>query len=302
MEDTFNEGLSVLIPIFNYSIIPLLKELSHQASQSGIPFEIICMDDCSLPEWKITNQHIESFPGVTYKQLPSNVGRSKIRNLLFASSKFSCLLFLDCDTKIEKKDFLKNYWDLKDCPVIVGGREYTTLPPQESKYKLHWVVGKKREEFSAGIRMKHPYKSLMFNNIFIHKTSYQQIQLDEKITTYGHEDTKFGYMLQSLKIPVLHIDNPGIHVGLDDTTSFLKKTIEGVENLQKLIGQGIGQDTLLYHSYSFLKKIGMAFIFIKLYNFILKKMVYRNLHSDTPSLVCFDIYKLASLIEANKKK
>ena len=39
--------LSVLIPIFNLNVNPLVTELDRQLAQAGIPYEIILADDCS---------------------------------------------------------------------------------------------------------------------------------------------------------------------------------------------------------------------------------------------------------------
>jgi hypothetical protein len=39
--------LSILIPIYNFNAVPLVKELQKQCMECDLEFEIICDDDCS---------------------------------------------------------------------------------------------------------------------------------------------------------------------------------------------------------------------------------------------------------------
>jgi glycosyltransferase involved in cell wall biosynthesis len=39
--------LSILIPIYNFNAVPLVKELQKQCMECDLEFEIICIDDCS---------------------------------------------------------------------------------------------------------------------------------------------------------------------------------------------------------------------------------------------------------------
>ena len=58
-----------------------------------------------------------------------------------------------------------------------------------------------------------------------------KIRLSEAFTGYGHEDTHYGQLLKEANIPILHLDNPLYHIGLDNRNSILKKNQEAQHNL-----------------------------------------------------------------------
>lgn len=294
-----SKGLSVLIPIYNYSIYELAEAISAQAQQLSYPFEILCYDDGSPDQaLKKTNLSVSALKGVHYKELPKNIGRSKIRNLLAKDSQYDTLLFIDCDSKILSQDYLKKYIEpsLKH-PIIAGGTVYTQ--DYDPNFSLRLIYGKQREQRMAHLRMKHPYRYINLNNLLVKKEIYLQNQLDESISTYGHEDTKFGYFLKEKKIPVLHIDNPVDHCGLENNSTFLKKTKEGIKNFYKITLEGYGTDTKLYQTYSFLKKFKLFSIY-NLYYKIFQSKIEKNLLSGRPSLFYFDLMKLKTLIDQKK--
>jgi glycosyltransferase involved in cell wall biosynthesis len=65
----------------------LVKTISLQAKNCGISFEVLAYDDCSEKSFQEKNQSISNLDNVTYKILPQNLGRAKIRNLLAKQSK-----------------------------------------------------------------------------------------------------------------------------------------------------------------------------------------------------------------------
>jgi glycosyltransferase involved in cell wall biosynthesis len=294
------DGISILIPVYNYSILELATELSGQAALLGLAYEIICYDDASEMHWKVENRWLKSNRSIIYKELSQNIGRSKIRNLMASAASYPHLIFLDCDSRLPANDFLKKYWESRCHPVIVGGRIYTHEAPVDSRFLLHWSVGRAREQQFAAIRRMEPYKSFMFNNVFIYKSVFTNILLDESIKTYGHEDTKFGYLLQAGNIPVFHIDNPALHVGLDETEAFLLKTQQGVANLYRLTKEGYGLETKLFKYFKRLRLFKAEGLFLFAYKKFLQKRVERNLRSSHPSLFYFDLCKLAAFIEVGK--
>src|ERR1044071_5613337 len=99
--------LSILIPVYNFDVTGLAASL--QASETNIPFEIICLDDGSAPMFKAINKKIAGLENIIYEELPQNIGRSKIRNLLAERAKYEYLLFLDCDSTAVSGRFLSSY-------------------------------------------------------------------------------------------------------------------------------------------------------------------------------------------------
>jgi glycosyltransferase involved in cell wall biosynthesis len=292
--------LSVLIPVFNFDVRDMVYAVSSQTVKLNIPFEIIVIDDASHDDFKILNREVSSYTGVNYYEEKKNLGRSKIRNKLADLALYNNLLFLDCDSKIKKEDFIKRYLKKIDSgSVIYGGREYEYIDPKDGKYKLHWLHGIKREQVPAIVRAEVPNKSFMTNNFIITKEAFNKVRFNESIKGYGHEDTLFGYDLAGCDIMVRHIDNPVIHMGLESNEEFLRKTKEGIKNLKKIMSingnaKKLIKDITLLFYYKKIKDLRLdGFI-----RYIYAKNEYRlrkNLLSKKPSLILFDLYKLGYL-------
>jgi hypothetical protein len=289
--------LSVLIPVFNFDVRELVHTVSQQAVTLSVPFEIIVIDDASHEDFRILNREVASYSGVNYFEEKKNLGRSKIRNKLADLAIYNNLLFLDCDSKIKKDDFLKRYLKKIDSEsVIYGGREYEYIDPDDGNYKLHWLHGIKREQVPAIVRAEVPNRSFMTNNFIISKEAFNKVRFNESIKGYGHEDTLFGYDLAGCNIMVRHIDNPVIHLGLESNEEFLRKTKEGIKNLIKIMNingnaKKLIKDITLLFYYKKIRDFGLDRFFRYIYN----KNEYRlrkNLLSNKPSLILFDLYKL----------
>lgn len=298
--------LSVLIPVFNFDVCDLVHEISNQALKAKILFEIIVIDDASHEDFKIINRKITQFEGVSYIEEKKNLGRSKIRNKLADLAKYNHLLFLDCDSKIVRKNFLINYLrNIDSESVIYGGREYDSMNPEDTKYKLHWLHGIKREQIPAIVRAEVPNKSFMTNNFIISKKAFNRVRFNEMIKGYGHEDTLFGYDLAAVDIVVRHIDNPVIHLGLETNEEFLRKTKEGIKNLKRIMGingnaRKLIKDITLLAYYHRIKKLGLTGLISYLYAKNENRLC-KNLLGNKPNLVLFDFYKLGYLCSLEQK-
>ena len=88
--------LSILVPIYNYNAVPLVKKIGEQANKSEILFEIICWNDASTL-FLTENQELTQLPGVRYNFSDINQGRSKTRNQLARMAQYDWLLFLRDD-------------------------------------------------------------------------------------------------------------------------------------------------------------------------------------------------------------
>lgn len=293
--------LSILIPIYNFDVTNFVADLSQQAKSCGIDYEILCYDDGSTEEFKIKNRSLNSIPKVVYTELPQNVGRSKIRNLLAENSKYDYLLFLDCDSKTNTKQFIKNYINkAKPNLVVYGGRNYSKEKPIDKEFHFRWWYGVNRETISSIERAKQPYDSFMTNNFFIPKSIFQSIKFDETLEGYGHEDTLFGIELKKQNIPILHIENPLCHIGLETLQEFLTKTKQGLQNLHQLIKANKVDKTIkLYRYYDLVNKFGFSNNILSYY-LKNKAKIAKKLKEEEPNLRWFDIYKLGYLIVLTK--
>lgn len=227
--------LSILIPIYGYDVRPLVGALSQQLQRAGLAGEIRCYDDGSPPAVRQRNAEIARWPGVVYRELPRNLGRARIRNLLAREAPGDYLLFLDADSRVTSDGFLAAY--LRELPadrVLYGGRTYAPQPPADGRYYLHWKYGRRREAQRLAYRRRHPYRAIMTNNLLVPRRVFERFPFDEQLLTYGHEDTLFGALLQRHGVGVGHIDAPLEHIGLEDRHTFLEKQRLAVHNLYRL--------------------------------------------------------------------
>jgi glycosyltransferase involved in cell wall biosynthesis len=271
----------------------------------NLDVEIRVYDDKSNEDFREENRSIGNYDGVIYNELPENIGRSAIRNKLAKESLGDSILFLDGDVKVIKSNFIKDYYDYHtDNKVVVGGVEYADELPDVS-YKLRWKYGRQRETVPAKERQLYPYRSFMTGNVLIPRDLMIENPFDEQIDGYGHEDTKFGYQLRKRKYPILHIDNPVQHDGLETSQEFLTKTRIGIENLialWKRMDYSVDFEAtvkLLKTAQKFNKLIIRGLILLSF--FILRKVVEQNLKSNIPNLILFDYYKLCVALSAIKK-
>lgn len=297
--------LSILIPIFNFNVTNLVKELYKQASEAGIEFEIILVDDASHDSCREINSKLENLEHIRYFEETDNIGRSKIRNKLASLAAFPYLLFMDCDSEIPKSNYLANYLNFcKNDAIVYGGRSYSDKPPVDPGLFLRWKHGKSREEYTVSERIKAPNKSFMTNNFLISFKLFEKIRFNEGMEGYGHEDTLFGYDLKKNNIAVKHIDNPLIHIGLESNHLFLSKTKESIRNLKNIFHQNgyeklLVEDIKLLAYYRFLTRTGLNFIVRWLF-LVSKKMLEKNLLGRRPNLMIFDLYKLGYLCTLTK--
>ncbi|MFK7934407.1 MAG: glycosyltransferase family 2 protein [Saprospiraceae bacterium] len=289
--------LSILIPVYNFSVVELVTTLHQQADAlENIAFEIVIMDDGSTAEFKSINRSIQQLAHIQYVELTQNVGRSAIRNLLATRAAGDYLLFMDCDSEVIDSHYVATYVShLHPQKLLYGGRVYHATPPQDKHFYFHWKYGKKREEITARERQRQPYHSFMTNNFLIPKKVFQQIGgFDERLRQYGHEDTVFGLELQRQEVAIIHLDNPLIHIGLEQTEVFLQKTQRGVENLKFLAQHYPALETRLLATFRWVRKLHLQ----GLISYIFKKIQPRleeHFQATQPKLFWFDLYKLGLL-------
>lgn len=270
----------------------MVETLQKQCLESGIKFEILCFDDLSTNECIKENRKLNNFTGIKYIELEKNYGRAAIRNLLVRNAKYPFLIFLDGDSGIENSSFIENYLkELNPNKVLYGGRYYAQSAPESQEYILHWKYGTKNEALAKAERMKSPYLNFQTNNFLISKAIFEQILFDESISGYGYEDLLFAKQLQKLNINIVHLDNQVIHLDLEPTPVFLKKTEKAMHNLSLLYTQNKLEETRLIDIFKTLKSLKLLKL-INYFTFINKKRFLENLYSRKPNLRYFSLLKL----------
>ena len=284
--------ISICIPIYNFNVVDLIITIINQGEESKKPYEVICIDDGSNKETLKLNAEINSHNAVKYLILKKNIGRSKIRNLFLENANYENLLFIDCDCSIQSENFLEKYFEQLDNPVVYGGRKHHDNPPKNKNKKLRWLYGIKREDQNLNYRVKNPYHCFRSNNFLIKRAILSQIRFNEKIETYGHEDTLLSLELKENKIAIFQINNPVFHEGIENSSIFLEKTKSAIKNLVFLEKNILNTSSIkLIKTYHLINKLKLTWLIFPLSKPI-SNILERQLLSSRPSLKIFDLYKL----------
>ncbi|TRX10632.1 glycosyltransferase family 2 protein [Flavobacterium gawalongense] len=292
--------ISILVPIYNCNVYPLVLELHKQCSDCGINFEILCQDDASQSNLNIFNKNVNALSDCSFVSLKENIAHRENRNSLAEQAKYQYLLFIDGDSIIIDNNYIKKYIDnLPDFDVIYGGRLHPEKCPSENQ-KLRWKYGRFIEDKTSENRRKKPYKSLLFNNTVIKKDCFNKVKFDKNIKKYGHDDTQLSYQLNLLQVKINHIENPVEHGDIDTNLDYLNKTKESLENLISLYQEEkIDVEFVrLIQLYYFLKKTKSVFIISKLYA-VFEKSLLKNLTGNNPNLLAFNMFRVGYLCTIN---
>jgi glycosyltransferase involved in cell wall biosynthesis len=300
--DWLNAGemISILIPVYNFDISFLVSCLHQSISQSEIYSEIIIgADGCNNGSIK-TYKSLENLEKVKLIISEPNIGRAAIRNRLAESASGRYLLFIDADALIQgnAQPYLNNYINvLNSAKVICGGTAYRTIPPDDPDRYLRWNYGIHREQRSAKKRNKSPHSSFSGFNFIVERELMLKIKFNEELRKYGHEDTLFGYQLRVASIPILHIDNPIVHDGIETNREFILKTQEGVNNLSLLYDMVTDKPTFvrtvkLLRLYRYLRFFGLSYILARIYRKH-KRKIEIFLRRRKSTLFIFSLYKLS---------
>jgi hypothetical protein len=278
-----------------------VKSLHDEAETLPIDYEILLSDNASEENFRKENSLLASLSNVRYCQSEINLERAGNRNFLFKTATYPYILFMDCDSKVSKKDYIKDF--LPYCvpgSICSGGRIYNSAKPTDKKLMLHWKVGRARESHSAAVRSRKPNNSFMSCNFLIDKNIFDVVRFDERLHGYCNEDTLFGIELKKKGITVSHIDNPLYHMGLEKAEVFLTKIEEGLRNYHK-INLLYNNDPVFIESCKILrtekkiKKLHLAKYFKRLFP-VTRKIMYKNLVGKNPNLTIYDLYRLGYLV------
>ena len=292
--------LSICIPVYNFDVNELVNDLQNQIDSDHLDAEIILIDDASREQYINVNQNLETKVN-QFIFLDKNIGRSKIRNLFLKYAHSEYMLFLDCDGKIIRKDFLKRYFDFieKQLPnVIFGGRKVSDIKPS-SEYGLRWKFATERENLSVKERLQSPYLDFQTNNFIVKKLILEEVPFNEGITQYGYEDLIFAKDLKNHKIKINHIDNPIFNNDVETNLVFLDKADQSAKSLAQLIKTDKNfkrvSQIKLAKAYLIMKKTGTIFIYRFVYN-LFKSRIKKELLTGNAPLKALDFYKLGQLI------
>ncbi len=296
-------GLSILIPVYNRAVAPLVVSLLAQAADWPGPVEVVLLDDKSAEEHQLQNRPLAHLPAVRYAELPANVGRAAIRNQLAARARHAWLLLLDNDSLLPDAQFLARYAQAQaaaseEVALFVGGTTYEPTPPADPALYLRWHYGRAREMRPAALRQAQPTSQLTLNNALLKSELLRRFSLDERLSGYGHEDTRLGLELARAGVAVRHLDNPVLHDGLEPAVIFLEKSQQAVRNLaQVLRTDGLGAATRLVRAARQLGQLGLRVPARAALAALAPALRHHLLTAARPSLRVLDALKLLWLLQ-----
>lgn len=280
--------LSIVIPVYNYNILPLVERLHQEASSLAIPFEILVCDDASTEVFQ--NQTITQFSYTRFLQNQVNQHIAYTRNRLLKEAQYPWILLLDADVFPLSLSFIQTYLQQQHGLFFQGGFTYPATE-ETSEQSLRLKYGREIEQH----KHLHSCCNLFFNQ------SELQLKFDDSITTYGYEDTLFFLQLNKRDVKVKRVKNPVLHYSTESNATYLVRTQEACITLAQLIdNQTIQKDEVqLGHVYTQLKKYKLTPIITGI-DLVLGRWIKRNLLGKYPSLLPFKLYKLIAFHKASQ--
>ena len=282
--------LSVLIPTYNYNARALVLSMVEQAKAEHVEAEVVIGDDASTSEtdWM---EDVASVEGVRVVHADHNLGRARIRNLLALEAQGKWLLFVDADAMMPDAFSLTKYLKAGfEAPVVCGGLYHPDVNPNPAatlRYKYERNADRHR---SALVRSRHPHRQISTFNLLVRRDVFLAIRFDERCTEYGYEDTLFGIKLGNDGIPIAHIDNPLVHMGMEPNDEFVAKTEKAMLTLRR-IASIMPRDFGIIGAATKLRRLRLTWA-MRLFYTIFHKPMRANLLSHHPNLFIFKLYKL----------
>jgi glycosyltransferase involved in cell wall biosynthesis len=233
--------LSVLMPFLRDDPRDLLKLLDREAASVGRSVEIVVLDD-GTNDKALTGGLIDV---ITHMSLPvrlitlaKNEGRAVGRNRLATAARGGSLLFLDSDMRPDQFHFLGVWADLVKAqdPAVAFGGFSLLQAPTDGKFSVHRAMATKSECLPHGVRALTPEKYVFTSNLLVRRDVFEAEAFDSAFTGWGWEDVEWA-MRVSRRWPVIHVDNPATHMGLDTTEALAGKYEQSASNFARVVSK-----------------------------------------------------------------
>ena len=233
--------LSGLMPFLRDDPRDLLRVLDREAAAVGGSVEIVILDD-GTDSGRLTADLIDV---VTHMRLPvrlitltSNEGRAMGRNRLAEAARGGSLLFLDSDMRPDQFHFLGTWVDLVKAqdPAVAFGGFSVVQASTEPKYAVHRAMATKAECLPHDERARTPEKYVYTSNLLVRRDVFEAEAFDRSFSGWGWEDVEWA-MRVSRRFPVIHVDNPATHMGLDTTASLAGKYEQSADNFARVVAK-----------------------------------------------------------------
>ncbi len=230
--------LSVLIPFLRDDPSDLLARLDAEADALAGRIEIVALDDGTADAGltaRLTGRIEAMALPVRLIVLAANEGRAPGRNRLATAARGDALLFLDSDMRPDGARFLGVWLDLvtERNPAVAFGGFSLLQAPDEARFAVHRALAGKSECLPCGEREKQPEKYVYTSNLLVRRDVFQSETFDAGFTGWGWEDVEWAIRV-SRRFPVVHIDNPATHMGLDTVEALAGKYEQSAANFGRM--------------------------------------------------------------------
>lgn len=242
MAERAGPTLSILIPVYNWPVGPLVRELQAQVERSGLAHrvDIHLFDDGSdaacADALRALATHEGSRPAVRLHSLGRNVGRAQARNELLARSGGDWLLFLDADVLPDRDTFVSDYLAAAastGSEAICGGLSYSRCTQVGADQRFYLRYSSRASVALPPVRNARAWAWVFTSNMLVSRRLVQACPFEASFSGYGYEDLEWGIRLHRHG-GVLHLDNPVTHLGLLSKAVLQRKTREAAPNLVRM--------------------------------------------------------------------
>lgn len=233
--------LSVLIPFLRDDPAPLLDRLDGEAPALEGTVELVVLDDgtgdAALTAALTRKVGMAGLP-VRLITLTTNEGRAQGRNRLATAARGRTWLFLDSDMRPDRPDFLQAWVSLirQDDPAVAFGGFSLLQAPTDAQFAVHRALATRSECLPVEMRRLNPEKYVYTSNLLVRRDVFESEAFDPGFSGWGWEDVEWA-MRVSRSYPVVHVDIPATHMGLDTVESLMRKYEQSAGNFARVIAR-----------------------------------------------------------------
>ncbi len=230
--------LSVLIPFLRDDPGELLTLLQREAAELDGKVEVVLLDDGG-GDPDLTRRLKGQ---ITTLSLPirlvfssDNLGRSRGRNRLTAEARGRHWLFLDSDMRPDNPEFLQIWLTLARTadPAVAFGGFSLDQAPRAPRTAVHRAMALRSDCTPAAERALQPEKHIFTSNLLVRRDVFAVEAFDADFAGWGWEDVEWG-MRVARRWPIVHIDNPATHMGLDTVDALVAKYEQSAANFARV--------------------------------------------------------------------